>query len=134
MGAAVKELSAIFDRYWNSEVVYAIDLIGEPLGDKEARRRYFDEVIANQGRRRRSTCRPTDVLGYGPLSEDLDQGQIGLQWGPARAFADPPEKLLSATPAVAFETSVTNGVMMQVWQAKSELVITSPYMIPATTA
>ena len=31
---------------------------------------------------------------------------------------------------MAFETSVTNGVMMQVWQAKSELVITSPYMIP----
>ena len=34
MGAAVKELSAIFDRYWNSEVVYPIELIGEPLGDK----------------------------------------------------------------------------------------------------
>ena len=130
MGAAVKELSAIFDRYWNSEVVYAIDLIGEPLGDKEARRRYFDEVIANQGEAPPFDLPTTDVLGYGPLSEDLDQGQIGLQWGPARAFADPPEKLLSATPAVAFETSVTNGVMMQVWQAKSELVITSPYMIP----
>jgi putative cardiolipin synthase len=130
MGAAVKELSAIFDRYWNSEVVWAIDRIGEPLGDKEARRKYFDEVIANQGESPPIDLPTTDVLGYGPLSEDLDQGQIGLQWGPARAFADPPEKLLSATPAVAFETSVTNGVMMQVWQAKSELVITSPYMIP----
>ena len=48
MGAAVKELSAIFDRYWNSEVVYPIELIGEPLGDLEARRKYFDDVIANQ--------------------------------------------------------------------------------------
>jgi putative cardiolipin synthase len=38
MGAAVKELSSIFDRYWNSEVVYPIELIGEPLGDLEARR------------------------------------------------------------------------------------------------
>jgi putative cardiolipin synthase len=74
------------------------------------------------------------VLGYGPLSEDFDHGQVGLQWGIARAFADPPEKLLSETPKVAFETSVTNGVMMQVWQAKSELVITSPYMIPVRTA
>jgi putative cardiolipin synthase len=29
--------------------------------------------------------------------------------------------------------SVTNDVMMQVWQAKSDLVLTSPYMIPGET-
>ena len=71
-----------------------------------------------------------DVLGYGPLSEDFETGQVGLQWGKARAFADPPEKLLSKTPKIAYEMSVTNNVMMQVWQAKSDLVLTSPYMIP----
>ena len=130
MGAAVKELSAIFDRYWNSEVVYPIELIGEPLGDKEARQKYFDDVIANQEPALPIDLPTTDVLGYGPLSEDLDSGQVGLQWGSARAFADPPEKQLSKTAQIAFETSVTNNVMMQVWQAKSELVITSPYMIP----
>jgi cardiolipin synthase C len=130
MGAVVKEFSAIFDRYWNSEVVYPIELIGEPLGDLEARRRSFDEVIANQAAAPPIDMPTTDLLGYGPLSEDFDQGQLGLEWGIARALADPPEKLLAETPKVAFETSVTNGVMMQVWQAKSELVITSPYMIP----
>ena len=67
------------------------------------------------------------MLGYGPLSEDFETGQVGLQWGKARAFADPPEKLLSQTPKIAYETSVTNSVMMQVWQAKSDLVLTSPY-------
>ncbi|HWK83394.1 MAG TPA: phospholipase D-like domain-containing protein, partial [Caldimonas sp.] len=72
----------------------------------------------------------TDVLGYGPLLEEFDAGQVGLQWGIARAFADPPEKLLAMTPKIAFEMSVTNDVMMQVWQAKSDLVLTSPYMIP----
>jgi putative cardiolipin synthase len=130
MGAAVKELSAIFDRYWNSEVVFPIELIGEPLGDLEARRRSLDEVLESQPAASALDLPTTDVLGYGPLSEDFDLGQVGLQWGTARAFSDPPEKLLSKTPQVAFETSVTNGVMMQVWQAKSELVITSPYMIP----
>jgi len=130
MGAAVKELSSIFDRYWNSEVVFAIELIGEPIGDKEARRRSLDEVIANQSAAEPIDLPTTDVLGYGPLSEDLDSGQVGLQWGPARAFADPPEKQLSKTAQIAFETSVTNNVMMQIWHAKNELVITSPYMIP----
>ena len=72
----------------------------------------------------------TDLLGYGPLVEELDSGQIGLEWGIARAFADPPEKLLAMSPKVAFEMSVTNDVMMQVWQARSDLVLTSPYMIP----
>ena len=71
----------------------------------------------------------TDVLGYGPLSEDFDAGQAGLQWGIARAFADPPEKLLSETPKVAFETSVTNA-MMQVWQAKKPARHHLAYMIP----
>jgi putative cardiolipin synthase len=130
MGAAVKELSSIFDRYWNSEVVYPIELIGEPLGNLEARRHFLDQTLENQAPAAPIEMPTTDVLGYGPLSEDFDAGQVGLQWGIARAFADPPEKLLSETPKVAFETSVTNGVMMQVWQAKSELVITSPYMIP----
>ncbi|MEO5881028.1 MAG: phospholipase D family protein [Caldimonas sp.] len=130
MGEAVKELSAIFDRYWNSEVVFPIELIGDPLGDLEARRRSLDEVIANQPSAPPIDLPTTDVLGYGPLSEDFDLGQAGLQWGIARAFADPPEKQLSKTAKIAFETSVTNGVMMQVWQAKKELVITSPYMIP----
>ncbi len=130
MGAAVREFSAIFDRYWNSEVVFPIELIGEPIGDKAARRKQFDDTIAALPTPPPADPPATDVLGYGPLSEDLDTGQVGLQWGIARALSDPPEKLLSKTPKVAFETSVTNSVMMQVWQAKSELVITSPYMIP----
>ena len=80
--------------------------------------------------RRRSTCRRPTCSATARSARTSTTGQVGLQWGSARAFADPPEKLLSKTPQVAFETSVTNDVMMQVWQAKSELVITSPYMIP----
>ncbi|MGZ5276736.1 MAG: phospholipase D family protein [Caldimonas sp.] len=130
MGAVVKDMSTIFDRYWNSEVVYPIDLIGEPLGDKEARQKAFDATLASLPPSPPANPPAVDVLGYGPLSEDLDAGQVGLQWGTARAFADPPEKLLAMTPKIAFEMSVTNNVMMQVWQAKNDLVLTSPYMIP----
>jgi putative cardiolipin synthase len=130
VGAVVKELSDIFDRYWNSEVVYPIDRIGEPLGDKLARQKAFNATMASLPMAAELEVPATDVLGYGPIAEELESGQVGLQWGIAHAFADPPEKLLSKSPKIAFETSVTNGVMMRVWQAKSELVLTSPYMIP----
>jgi putative cardiolipin synthase len=130
MGAVVPQMSAIFDRYWNSEVVYPIEAVGEPLGDRPAHARAFDATLARLPPSPPADPPETDVLGYGPLAEELDAGQIGLQWGIARAFADPPEKLLAMTPKIAFEMSVTNDVMMQVWQAKSDLVLTSPYMIP----
>jgi putative cardiolipin synthase len=130
MGAVIAELSAIFDRYWNSEVVFPIDRIGEKLGDKLARQKAFDATVASLPMSPPGDPPDTDVLGYGPIAEELETGQLGLHWGIAHAFADPPEKLLSKSPRVAFETSVTNGVMMRVWQAKNELVLTSPYMIP----
>ena len=130
MGAVVSSMSMIFDRYWNSEVVYPIEVVGEPLGNKPARAKAFDTTLATLPPSPPVNPPATDVLGYGPIAEELDAGQVGLQWGIARAFADPPEKLLAMTPKIAFEMSVTNDVMMQVWQAKSDLVLTSPYMIP----
>jgi putative cardiolipin synthase len=131
MGAVVQSMAQIFDRYWNSEVVYPIEAVGEPLGDKAARAKAFDATLAALPPSPPLDPPATDLLGYGPLVEELDSGQLGLEWGIARAFADPPEKLLAMTPKIAFEMSVTNDVMMQVWQAKDDLVLTSPYMIPA---
>ncbi len=133
MGAVVPQMSAIFDRYWNSEVVYPIEAVGEPLGDRPARARAFDQTLVHLPPSPPLDAPETDLLGYGPLAEEFDAGQVGLEWGIARAFADPPEKLLAMTPKIAFEMSVTNDVMMQVWQAKSDLVLTSPYMIPGET-
>jgi putative cardiolipin synthase len=133
MGAVVTSMSNIFDRYWNSEVVYPIEDVGEPLGDKPARAKAFDATLATLPPSPPIDPPGTDLLGYGPLADELEAGQVGLEWGIARAFADPPEKLLAMSPKIAFEMSVTNDVMMQVWQAKTDLVLTSPYMIPGET-
>ena len=129
MGAVVRDLAAIYDVYWNSPVVYPIESISPTSRPDEELRQAFDAEIANAPRPPPLEMPQVDVLGYGPISEDLDAGRIGLIWGRARAYADPPEKR-DKTAAEARKSSVAFDAMMSIWRAKSELVITSPYMIP----
>ena len=130
MGAVIADMSAIFDRYWNSEVVRPIGSVGAALGDPAAAQARFNELVEALPLAAQLEPPPVDVLGYGPLSEEFEAGRIGLVWGKARAFADPPEKLATKTSADAFASSVTNSVVKEVWQAEHELVLTSPYLIP----
>ncbi|NUZ05338.1 phospholipase D family protein [Schlegelella sp. ID0723] len=132
VGAVVRDLGAIFDRYWNSEVVYPIEAVGPTRRDAAQARAAFDAAMAVGPPAPPLDLPPVDVLGYGPIGEEFESGRIGLVWGKARAFADPPEKVRSMTREMAYETSVTNDVMMNVWRAEDELVITSPYLIPGS--
>jgi putative cardiolipin synthase len=76
MGAVVRSMAQIFDRYWNSEVVYPIEAVGEPLGDKAARAKAFDAAMAARRRRpaRPAADRPARLR---PAREELDSGQLG---------------------------------------------------------
>ena len=134
MGAVVPDLAAIFDRYWNSEVVYPIEAIDAGRGSADEQREAFAQLVDPRQDPKRDTVLaalpPVDVLGYGPVGEEFEQGRIGLIWGLARAFADPPEKVFERDEKEAVAKSVSYDVMMTTWQAERELVITSPYLIP----
>ena len=130
MGAVVGELATIFDRYWNSVVVYPIESVGGPTMARSDGQRYFSEQIESAPQPPPLDPPPVDVLGYGPISEDLEVGRVGLIWGKARAYADPPEKFAQRTDDDAIAASVTRDVMKVLWQAKDEVIITSPYFIP----
>ena len=132
MGAVVGQLSAIFDAYWNSQVVV-------PIGELPAAEAAYAGEATPQQRFARLVDGPSmpvavlpdvDALGYGPLSEDLEAGKVGLIWDGARAYADPPDKLARKTAKEAVEQSVSFDAMMTLWKAERELVITSPYLIP----
>jgi cardiolipin synthase C len=73
---------------------------------------------------------PFDILGYGPISDDLDFGRLGLVWGTANAFADQPGKVMATSVEMARSMSAEMNVMDRVMQAKSDVVISSPYFIP----
>ena len=129
-GQVVADLTAIFDRYWNSQAVHSLAAIATPQADTASMTADFDSLVNMAGAGPTVTLPPTDVLGYGPISEELDAGIVGFLWGHAEAVADPPEKLRSASDDEAYETSVTKRFLSEVVTAQRDVFITSPYLVP----
>jgi putative cardiolipin synthase len=130
VGAVVPQLANIFDAYWNSPQVYPIEQIVRTDTDNIALRRRFDHLVDDGDQMMKLALPPNDVLGYGAISEDLDDGRLGLLWGTAVAFADPPAKASEDSDERARATSVTMNVMDIVARARRDVYITSPYLIP----
>jgi putative cardiolipin synthase len=127
-GAVIAQLQGIFDRYWNSEVVFPVQAIVPAAVPPSQAAAEFQRISTVE--HEPPALPPVDALGYGPIGEDLQDGRVGLIWAPARAFADPPDKLHKMSPEEAREMSVSSEVRMKIWTAERELVITSPYLIP----
>ncbi|MBL8350785.1 MAG: phospholipase D family protein [Burkholderiaceae bacterium] len=126
-GAAVQELSALFDRFWNStasrplaEVGLAADAAAPPGHEAP------EDAAAAAG-----TVPPSP----GP-SQALDQGRLPLHWGRARLFADPPERASRgaphAGPAEPERDGAVLGAVAALAQGDSELLVVSPYFIPGS--
>lgn len=130
VGKVIDQLANIFDSYWNSEEVYPIADIVTPYADSAVMERDFAERVGMGGPPPRVILPPTDVLGYGPIREELDEGQIGFLWGVAHAMTDPPAKLRYMTSEEAFATSVTARFWQHLLAAENEVVLTSPYTVP----
>jgi cardiolipin synthase C len=128
MGAVIRQLQAIFDHYWNSDVVYPVQALVVPTVPPAQLPAEFERLSALD--HAPPELPPVDALGYGPISEELEAGRVGLIWAPARAFADPPNKRDTMSAEEAREMSVSKEVRMKIWSAERDLVLTSPYLIP----
>jgi len=132
IGAVVPQLINIYDTYWNSRHVFPVqDVIKTELSQEDLRKR-FNEIVDEGDQMMALTLPPIDILGYGPISDDIKDGQLGLHWGKATAFADSPEKVTAMTDDDARKMSVTMSVMDLVIASKSEVVLSSPYFVPGT--
>jgi len=130
VGAVVPQLQAIFDRYWNSPQVYPVEQIIRTGLDREGLQRDFNRLVDEGEQMMSLTLPPSDILGYGPVREDLDAGRLGLIWGKATAFADSPAKVTAMTDEAARSMSVSMNVMDLVMKSNSEVILSSPYFIP----
>ena len=165
IGAILPRLSYLFDDYWNSERVLPIRAIVPTERSDEQLRQDFErlttaeavpilritplpaemgigetvEVIdSNGGTPDPEAPPPNDVLGYGPIADELDAGKVGLIWADARAYADSPDKAIGRVSTYGIAPiddvdSVRYNVVEMTRRARKSVVITSPYLIPGET-
>ena len=133
VGDVVPKLQDIFDTYWNSRHVYPVQTILDSDVDREELRRRFDRIVDEGEQMMAVNLPPVDILGYGPIREDLEAGRLGLVWGKATAFADSPEKVTATSDEMARSMSVSMNVMDLIWKSHEDVVISSPYFIPGET-
>jgi putative cardiolipin synthase len=130
VGAVVPQLTRIFDTYWNSPQVYSAESIIRTTLDREELQGQFNTLV-DEGEQMMSVAPPpVDILGYGPISDDLEAGRLGLVWGKANAYADSPAKVTATSEEMARSMSVSMNVMDLVMASRTEVVISSPYFIP----
>ncbi|MES2105981.1 MAG: phospholipase D family protein [Pseudomonadota bacterium] len=130
-GDAVPRMAAIFDTYWNSPRIYPLQALETSRKTPQALREEFERLSADA-----IPAYPTppadkpDLLGYLPLSADLQHPPLKLLYGSVDVFADDPEKVTGRAEAGNDATTVTARVGKAMANAKSEVVVGSPYFIP----
>jgi putative cardiolipin synthase len=68
-----------------------------------------------------------DLLGQSPPSRQLEQGHLELRFAAVQLLADAPDKVMGAT---TLDASALGQGLGRLRQARSEVVIVSPYFIP----
>ena len=130
-GFIVAPLQYLFDRYWNSDPVYPLEAVATTNSTPEQLRAKFEAWTGPAATPPPKALPPNDILGYGPIADDLDLGRLGLIWGDAYVFADHPDKPFDGEVGGELQdTSVTYNVFEAIRTAKKELLISSPYFVP----
>jgi cardiolipin synthase C len=131
VGQLIEPLAALFDRYWNSDPVYPLRSVARPTLDPAQAQAVFERSTGPENTPPPAPLPPNDILGYGPLRDDLQDGRLGLVWGEAYAFADYPDKPFEGSVGGdLLETSVTYNIIEPMMKARSEVIISSPYFVP----
>ena len=165
VGAILPRLGALFDLYWNSDRVLPIRaIVKSELSDQQLRDDFgrmtaaedkpitrvtrlageaggseIVEVVGSTGGTPEpEEPPPNDVLGYGPIANELNAGKVGLIWADAQAYADNPDKVIGRVSTYGVAPiddvdSVRYNVVEMMRRARKDVVITSPYLIPGAS-
>ena len=127
IGPVVKEVSSVFDRYWNSELAYPVSVLfkGKPptAEQVEKLRGELNKYVADQ-----TDSEYLRALRNSDLANKFRMDQVDFGWGDAEVVYDQPEKLLHGFSENQYHLS---PMLIPYWKAvKKELIIFSPYFVP----
>jgi putative cardiolipin synthase len=126
-GPIVRQLSAAFDRYWNSEHVHPVETTIARAADAERGRADFAARLhAHVGE---WPVERTDMFGRVSVGQQLAEGRLTLIAAPATLLVDTPDKVKGAVSARTADTVMFNAISLM-RTARSEVVMASPYFIP----
>ena len=126
IGPVVKNISASFDAYWNSELVYPINVLvkKQPTPEEIQKKTLeFEEFIRGQ-----ENSSYLQALSNSDLANNIRQQRVEFHWGDAELLFDQPEKILddrseSDIHLIAQLKTVKDRI-------EKELIILSPYFVP----
>ena len=142
-GRIVRDMSASFDSYWNNELAFPV----ESLLRKDDLDRLRKPVSAASGALppdgppdatappQPVAVTPTasvlpDVTATGVQSRTIELQQVGLTWAPAALMVDKPGKVGPGDDDADAGDTVVDGLLALMVQAKSDVLIVSPYFVP----
>jgi cardiolipin synthase C len=127
IGPVVAEVSAEFDEYWNSAVVYPLSAlkVGGPSAAAE-----LPEVRLKLSERVQSlsTTPYAAALQETDLTRSLEQHNLSIYWGTATLIADQPSKV--NLPPEDTSTHAVPKLRKVLDQSTEELILISPYFVP----
>ena len=127
IGPVAKKVSAVFDRYWNSELAYPASVLyrREPPTAEQIRehREQLNNFVADQ-----SDSEYLRELDNSDLSNQIRNKQVEFKWGDAAVVFDEPEKLQHDFSKTEYHLEPMLAPYMD--GVKKELIIFSPYFVP----
>lgn len=124
-GLVVPQLGVLFDRYWNSDESFpAASLAGSP-GPGTA----LAQLLPANAAQIDLALPSKDLLGHEPVGVQLAANRLTLVPGLAYAVADRPSKR-QLPPEELESSSLMTGAVSQMLGTRSELVVSSPYLVP----
>lgn len=126
IGPAVKEVSAAFDLYWNSELAYPASVLkGEPPTPEEIeqKRQQLNDFVTQQ-----TDSEYLQALRNSNLANQIRRNQVLYHWGDAEVVYDQPEKILHSFDKTEYHLSPMLAPYFE--GVQEELIIFSPYFVP----
>jgi putative cardiolipin synthase len=128
-GPVVSESAAIFDTYWNSDVVYPLQRVAGTTRTPAELKSAFDTDTSPAYAPPPGPLPATDLLGDPPLAAQLANiDQAKWMRAPAQATADSPNKALGVMTHPTESLAERFHEMLST--AQSNVVVISPYFIP----